>query len=138
MKKWWEEHWYGVLVILIVGGIILYFWGLKDSGSIEGILVKTDSGTMYLLNLEGNYDQWGTIGLTQQAKELLDLTKLNTGDHISIQGDIEILESWPLQYDGVKKIVVNQTYDAESLQRVRDAVQSLGHELWHGAPIYPE
>lgn len=138
MKKWWKEHWYGVLVILIVGGILLYCWGFNNSKSIEGILVKTDSGVMYLLNVKENHDEWGTIGLTQQAKDTVDLTKLNTGDCVSLQGNIEILESWPLQYAGIKRVRVEQKHDMESLQMVRGAVQRLGHELWHGEVIYPE
>ncbi len=118
---------------------MLYVWGYANSRSIDGILVKADSGVMYLLNVQENHDEWGTIGLIQQAKEMVDQTKLNTGDHVTIQGDLEILESWPLQYVGIKRILVNQKYDGKSLQTVKEAVERLGYEeLWHGQVVYPE
>lgn len=137
MKQWWKEHWYGALVILIVGGILLYCWGYNNR-SIEGILVKIDSGELYLLETQETYDAWGRINFTLHGRPL-HLEKFYTGDRVKLKGDISILESWPRQYADVSNIAKDKKYDEESLQIVRDVVQRLENGYpWDGLVIYPE
>lgn len=138
MKQWWEEHWYGTLAILIVGGILLYCWYLVNFQTLEGILIKTENDRFYLLRTESSYGDIGSIGLTPGAKKTVDRAKYNTGDYVRIQGKISIAESWPAQYQGVRRIIVEQPYDQESLQIVRDRVQAWDTGFLNLKPIYPE
>ena len=140
--KWWKEHWYGALLALILGCIVLSIWGHRviNAKPIEGILVKTDSGALYLINAKENYDEWGAIFLTPEAEKTIDQKKLNTGDHVEVKGRRGIEEILPVKYRDVKRILVIQRYDEESIQIVKDAMQRFAYgELWYGGqPIYPE
>ncbi len=141
-KKWWKtwlkDRWYEALVILVVGGILLYCCVLQSTRSIDGILVKTDSGELYLLKAQETYDDWGRITFTLHGRAL-HLEKFNTGDRVKLKGNIDKLESWPVQYANVNKIILDQPYDEESLQTVRDAVLRLVHGCpWDGSIVYPE
>ena len=138
MKKWWQEHWYAALVVLIVGGILLYCWYIVNFQTIEGILVKMENERLYLLRTEASYDEIGSIGLTPAAKKTVDRAKYNTGDRVRIRGKISIAESWPAQYQGVRSIIVDQPYDEASLQIVKDKMQAWGAEFFGSDPVYPE
>ena len=142
MTKWWKEHWYGALLGLVLGCIALVFfvYGVFNDKPYEGILVKTDSGALYLLNVKEGYDEWGVIFLTSRAEQILDLHLLNTGDRVEVKGRRSTEEILPLKYRDVSKIQVIQKYDEESVQIVKDAMQRFAYgELWYGGqPVYPE
>lgn len=136
--KWWKEHWYGALVALIVGGILVYCGYLVNFQSVEGIIVKTENDHLYLIRIESSYAEIGSIVLTRAAKETIDRTKYNTGDRVKIQGKISIAETWPAQYHGVRRIIIKQPYDEESLQVVKDKLQVWDNGFLNLKPIYPE
>ena len=142
MTKWWKEHWYGALLGLVLGCIALAFfvYGVIHDKPYEGILVKTDSGALYLLNVKENYDEWGAIFLTSRAEQILDLHLLNTGDRVAVKGRRSTADILPLKYRDVRKIPVIQKYDEESVQMVKDAMQRFEYgALWYGGqPVYPE
>lgn len=142
MKKWWKEHWYGALLALILGCIVLITWGtgVINDKPMEGILVKTDSGALYLLRVEETHDEWGAIFLTSGAEQTINQKTLNTGDRVELKGRRSTEDILPVKYRDVKKILVIQAYDEESVQIVKDAMRRFAYgDLWYGGqPVYPE
>ena len=142
MKKWWKEHWYGALLALILGGIVLITWGagVINDKPMEGILVKTDSGVLYLLRVEESYDEWGVIFLKSGEEQTINQETLNTGDRVEFKGRRSTEDILPVKYRDVKQIRVIQKYDEESVQIVKDAMQRFAYGgLWYGGqPVYPE
>ena len=142
MKKWWQEHWYAALLALMLGCIMLIIWGADviNDNPIEGILVKTDSGALYLIRVEESYDEWGAIFLTSGAEQTINQKTLNTGDRVELKGRRSTEDILPVKYHDVKQILVIQKYDEESVQIVKDAMQRFAYgELWYGGqPAYPE
>ena len=142
MKKWWKEHWYGALLVLILGCIAWIIFGYKviNDKPYEGVLVKTDADVLYLIHAKENYDEWGVIFWASGAEQTINLKGLNTGDRVEFKGRRSTEEILPVKYRDVKKIRVVQTYDEESIQMVKDAMQRFAYgELWYGGqPIYPE
>ena len=138
MKEWWSRRWYEALVVLVIGGIFLYIAIYANMGSMSGILIKTENDYMYLLRTDTAYESVGSVGLTATAKRIVNLEKYDTGDRVKIRGNIHVLETWPARYQGVRRIIIEKKYDEESLQIVRDQVQSWNEGFGSFDVVYPE
>ena len=135
MRKNW---WYIGIVIVLIAVVVMYSEYDKTAG-IEGLLVKEEDGGLYLLRMEENWDDWGSIRLSASGEKYVDLTKLETGDYVRLRGNISILEVYPLRYVEVDRIVTDRKYDEASLRLVKEAIaRTEANGFWVCTPIYPD